>query len=61
MAHIVTDQLVVEFSKLFKGADDQQYVLSDEQVQTLAEVIEATVAELLVDPSMVVEVTRVEK
>lgn len=61
MAHIVTDQLVVEFSKLFKGSDDQQYILSDDQVATLAEVIEATVAELLTDPSMVVEVSRVEK
>ena len=60
MAHIVKDELVVEFSKLFKDGNDQQYILSEDQVATLVEVIEATVAELLEDPTLVVEVVRKE-
>lgn len=61
MAHIVTDQLVVEFSKLFKNGDAREHILSDDQVETLAAVIEATIGELLADPSMVVEIVRSEK
>lgn len=58
MAQIRSEQLIVEFSKLFKN-NEEATILSDEQVATLTEVIEATIAELLDDPSMVVEVNRI--
>lgn len=58
MPHVVTDKIAVDVSKLFKDHDDQQYVLSEEQVATLEQVIEATIIELINDPSLIVEVGR---
>jgi hypothetical protein len=59
MAQIKTEQLVLEVSKLFKNNEDAQ-ILSDEQVETLIAVVEATVAELINDSSLIVEVNRFE-
>lgn len=59
MAQIKSEQLIVEFSKLFKNTDGGSHILSDEQVATLTEVIEATIVELINDASMVVEVSRI--
>lgn len=58
MAQIKSEQLVVEFSKLFKNDSPQQHILSEDQLATLTVVIEATIAELIADPAVVVEVSR---
>ncbi len=56
MAQIRSQQLVLEVSKLFKNNEDAQ-ILSEEQIETLIAVVEATVAELIDDSSLVVEVS----
>ena len=57
MAKIKTEQLVLEVSKIFKNTEDAP-ILSDDQIETLIAVVEATVAELIDDASLVVEVNR---
>jgi len=57
MARIRNEILSLEISKIFKN-NETGPVITDEQLQTLAEVVEATVAELINDPSLVVEVSR---
>lgn len=55
MAQITTETIEITVSKLFKSGVSAP-ILSDEQLETLREVVEATVAELLADPTIVVEV-----
>jgi len=61
MATIHNESILIEVSKLFRDNVEVQSVLSDEQLAVLKEVVEATVAELLADPALVVEVNRIEK
>lgn len=60
MAQIKSEKLIIEFSKLFKG-NDTSHILLDDQVATLIEVVEATIAELINDPSVIVEVNRLDE
>lgn len=61
MAQIKSDSVVIEISKLFKSGEAANHILSDEQLAVLAEVVEATVAEFVQDPSLVIEVSRLEQ
>lgn len=61
MATIHNESILIEVSKLFRDDVEVRSVLSDEQLAVLKEVVEATVAELLADPALVVEVNRIEK
>lgn len=61
MATIHNERILIEVSKLFRDEIEVERVLSNEQLGVLKEVVEATVAELLADPALVVEVNRLEK
>jgi len=53
MARIVTEKLVIQFSKLVKDSeDDNVYVLTPEIIESLVESIQSSI-----DPSIIVEFT----
>lgn len=55
MAHIAKETILVEVSKLFKN-NEESAILDDSQRAVIRDVIETSIAEILGDASLVIEV-----
>jgi hypothetical protein len=58
MATIKAETISIDFMKLVKKGQEDMAVLSDEQYEMIASVLEATIEEVLTDKSIVVEISR---